>query len=1025
MSLTTGTPLAMIDFESLESQKENIEPLRAGRSATSLAKAFNVDPISLASENDATKNQYELELKESSELDDPLEVWARYITWTKQAYPAGQSAHSGYVQLLERCSKQFIRSVHYLNDPRYLKIWIEYARYSDDPREMFCFLARNNIGQDLATFYEEYANFLEVRSRKGQADEVYQMGLLRGARPVNRLRRKYEEFSQRLATNPAGGDEPSSPPIAPVRAALTTKFGGLAEAQQLQPTSINLAQKLQIFADEIEPPELGAVGAGGWGSIGTLQSRRKENSVEVRKMMGEKLYQKGPSVAGANKLEIFKDDPTVQLRPVETMRRSERVVCNLEAIYANEGQESSFEELKAQAMGLLDFVWPAIPAPSTTLPVETYVSIMDSVSPLKDSPQKRPMKRQVASPTINTKAAMDDILGLFNQPLRCEQSDQSSDSESDDDEPDNTFAVNQEMLWNQKGTQNTVGRDYQSDFNEDDRVDNAFGKQNDKEVLSQPILPGPPLAERSEEVNESFRPLQSCDVATIPATPQHQAVPKRVNGFDLMTPITEDTENLQISAITQRHMAVLVEDDDDENAAEDEDSVQSPVKELYSSPFVENPPPRPQLNHAMTPPKLPTLLEKIRSTPEDIQTSNAAPVAHSFKGPLQERLCNPMDGSLRMSIFATIIPQISAYEGCQMQVAQSYGKKFEAVEKYIRALHKKGGEATQHLEVILDFVSRYSIKKKLGEGAFAPVFLVENISGHSGSPRSKLEAIKIEKPGSAWEFYIMRQIHRRLGISRASQSVAMAHEYYEFSDCSFLILDYKEQGTILDLVNMSRSDAGGVDEILAIFLTIELLRTVEAMHAKELMHGDLKPDNCLLRLNPVNDNAWSSSYQRNGDHEWQNKGITLIDFGRGIDMKHFQPDVQFIADWNTDEQDCIEMREARPWTYQIDYHGLACIIHSLLFGKYIETVSIGGLGAGKKRYGLKNSFKRYWKQDIWEPLFDLLLNPLSHGRFPLTDLLKTCRERLEDHLEEHGNSGIGLKGMIRKVEIDLANARKK
>lgn len=1017
---TTEPPRFVVDFESLECQKENIEPVRQGRSVTSLAKAFDTDPVHASVENDSRREAYEAELREASELDDPLEVWVRYLAWTKEAYPAGQSSHSGYIQLLERCSKQFVRVPHYSNDPRYLKIWIEYARFSDDPREMFCFLARNDIGQDLATFYEEYAAFLEVRDRKGQADEIYQMGLLKGARPVNRLRRKYEEFSKRLTSNPPKADEPCSPPIAPVRSALTTKFGGVAETAGNM-SSNNTATRLQIFTDEAEPQDEGTVGTGGWGSIGTLQSRRKENAVEVKKMFGEKLLQKGPAQA-THKLDIFKDEPTAQIKPAEpSNRKSERVVCDLEAVYAIPGQEWSFEELKARAMNLHNMDWRPVPEPRVATHVqqeEQYVSVMDTDSPLKDSPKKASSKRTAASPTINTKAAMDDILGIFSQPLKCEQSDESSDSDSSDDEPDNTFAVGTNHgMWTQPGTQSTAGSDYQSDYNED-------------ELMIEPEEPGPILpeiggipcviaAKEETALDEAIEVQGSADNRSIPATPHQQLPPHRANGFDLMTPITEDTENLQISACEKPSLAIL-DEDDDENESRHVDP--------YSSPFIEHPPPRPLVTKDASTNGRPALADKMKSR-GTLPHKQAAgtPTTHPSKGPaILELVCNPMDSSIRDSIFAVLYPAISTYDGSQISQDISYGKKFDAIEKYIRALHRKGvGEATQHLEVILDFRSRYAIKRKLGEGAFAPVFLIENISGASGLNRKKLEAMKIEKPGSSWEFHIMRQIHRRLGVARASQSIAMAHEYYQFSDCSFLILDFKEQGTLLDLVNMNRSDSGGVDELLAIFLTVELLRTVEALHTRGLLHGDLKSDNCLLRLEDIKESEWSSTYRRDGSDGWQHKGITMIDFGRGIDMRNFDPNVQFIADWKTDEQDCVEMREARPWTYQIDYHGLACIAHSLLFGKYIETVGVGGLGAGKKRYGLKTAFKRYWKQEIWEPLFDLLLNPTSHGQLPVTDPLKRCREQMEDHLEQHGSAGLGLRALIRKVEIDLALAKKR
>ncbi|CCG84120.1 protein of unknown function [Taphrina deformans PYCC 5710] len=1012
-----GTGRALVDFDDLEAQKENIEPIRQGRSATSLAKAFSVEPVEAIVEIDRIREGFENEIQASADLDDPLEVWLRYLKWTKEAFPTGHSANSNYVQLLERCSKKFIRA-HYANDPRYLKIWIEYARYSDDVREMFCFLARNDIGQELATFYEEYAAFLEVRNRKGQADEIYQLGLLRGARPLIRLKRKYAEFTQRVTANPPASDEPSSPPIGPVRAALTMKLGGLPEGQQRSAEGNGAARpKMQIFTDAEESQASEHIGSGGWGSIGTLQSRRKENTVEVRRMAGEKLPQQNTLQQNA-RLDIFRDEPTAQVKSAQIPTKpKERVICDLEAVYPQKGIEMSFAELKAQSLGLLGRKWDSLPLaiPKIEPPKlqEVYVSVMDTESPLKDSPRGRVVKRPVASPTINTKAAMDDILGIFSQPLKCEQSDDSSDSDSEEEEPDNTFqAIQSDGTWTQPEILSTADSDYQSDTNQGedisvhDELDPAPTSQEQGSLESAGVASGI-ITQHTISEGESASP-------TIPATPQQQMPQGRANGFDLMTPITEDTENLQISALRSQPLAILKEDED-ENLRD----------ELYSSPFIEHPPPRPLLPITSTlqrPALADTMRGRLAAVP---RAATASPILSKKGVPITEMVVNPMDNAIRKIILGCLNPQISSYDGTQISNEVSYAKKFEAIEKYIRALNKKAGEATQHLEVILDFSSRYSIRRKLGEGAFAPVFLVENISGVSGHYRKKYEAMKIERPGSAWEFYVMRQIHRRLGVNRACDSIARAHEFCQFSDASFLILDYQDQGTVLDLINMCRSEAGGVDELLAMFITVELLRTVEALHSRGMMHGDLKSDNCLLRFSDVKDNEWSSIYQRDGSAGWQHKGISLIDFGRGIDMKNFEGGVQFISDWKTDEQDCVEMREARPWTYQIDYHGLACISHSLLFGKYIETVPISGSGVGRRQYGLKHSFKRYWKQEIWGPLFDLLLNPQSHGQLPVTDSLKECRERIEGHLEQHGAAGLGIKGLIRKVEIDLALARKR
>ena len=226
--------------------------------------------------------------------------------------------------------------------------------------------------------------------------------------------------------------------------------------------------------------------------------------------------------------------------------------------------------------------------------------------------------------------------------------------------------------------------------------------------------------------------------------------------------------------------------------------------------------------------------------------------------------------------------------------------------------------------------------------------------------------------------------------------------------------------------------AAGLDELLVMFLTVELLRTLEALHARGLIHGDLKPDNCMVRFEPVADGAWASRYQPDGSAGWARKGVALIDFGRGIDMRLFRPDVQFVADWKTDATDCAEMRELRPWTFQVDYHGLAAIAHSMLFGKYIETAAerAGLPGGGPRRYRITSPLKRYWDKELWARLFDVLLNPLEHvapedgGVLPINGALRDVRLRMQAHLVAQSDKGIGLKGMIRKMEVALGGRRR-
>lgn len=199
-----------------------------------------------------------------------------------------------------------------------MKLWLHYIHlFSDTPRETFAFLARHNIGEHLALFYEEFAIWLETAGRWNQADEVYKLGLEREARPAERLMRKYNQFQQRYAARPTTEDEPSSPALPKVRAALAAKIDPFApasteEAQQAPKqnssnTSKPKKQKMAIFSDtEAQPPVPATSSTNGWDSIGSMKERKKENTIEAQPWTGQVL-KAGKRTGTASKMEVFKD----------------------------------------------------------------------------------------------------------------------------------------------------------------------------------------------------------------------------------------------------------------------------------------------------------------------------------------------------------------------------------------------------------------------------------------------------------------------------------------------------------------------------------------------------------------------------------------------------------------------------------------------------------------------------------------------------------------------------------------------
>lgn len=705
--------------------------------------------------------------------------------------------------------------------------------------------------------------------------------------------------------------------------------------------------------------------------------------------------------------------------------------------------------------------------------------------------------------TVHTKAATDEIYDLFNQPLKCmpeptEETDSDEESEDDDeymsggestgtghlsgtnsdfgDETQGELTEAKSIVDVDNHTRNDTtqseftgtGNDDGTDHSEDwEHVENRVKSddvdpvgEEQRQLTDEVTTPSSPVAQSSEP-EPGHQPV-TADTFEIPRRPYRNAIQTAQNRLPFMTPIVEKTES-SLGTVTGHHdKDYFTSKTPCPKASRKTPTIPEMDDEVWSSPFQE------ELNEVLQGDlKMPQpLLVKSKpnaSAPLMVRQDTKITNDKVNKGPLiVEAQCNPMEDGIHKTILEGIQPALITFEGYFEHKDATYNRKTE-IRKFCKTVanakaSRNGTDKTASTIIIPPVLSfsgtdrQYAIKRELGAGAYAPVYLAEHIEatsdndgndetpaimgkGKFGITRRALEAVKMEEPPSAWEFYIIRTAHRRLGVSRAAESIVQAYEMHLFRDEGYLIEEYRDQGTLLDLVNATvqqNNNGSAMDELLAMFFVVELLRTTEALHARGIIHGDLKADNILVRM-PHVDADLGGQYRPNGTEGWSQKGVTLIDLGRGIDMRAFRPDVQFIADWETSATDCAEMRELRPWTFQADYHGIAAIAHTLLFGRYIETIAEKGAGAGiggGRTYKLKEGLKRYWQSDIWSELFSLMLNPARHTdvedgqKMPCIRGMGSVREKMEAWLVANGEKGVGLRALIRKSEM-LVGSKKK
>lgn len=296
-----------------ELSKENVQPLREGRNVEKLNQALKAKVEGQTKSKISEQHRKMLEAIDNYQGEDPLRPWIECIEWVKEAYPFGGN-QSGLLQLLELCARTFYKDNYYLNDIRYLKIWMEYADRCTHPQEIFSFLQDNNIGQNHALFYERYARFLEQQNKFSQANDIYQVGLARKVQPHDSLQIAYAGFIKRSVRESLTKDDTKSP-TAQGRSFGNTIAGnsrGSVSHQKIRPqrdskTDRSMAKQIPVFVDR-EFQSKGSNCTSTSSSFVGERERMKENMQSATKWAGVRIPQRNVHSVPAVELNVFTDE---------------------------------------------------------------------------------------------------------------------------------------------------------------------------------------------------------------------------------------------------------------------------------------------------------------------------------------------------------------------------------------------------------------------------------------------------------------------------------------------------------------------------------------------------------------------------------------------------------------------------------------------------------------------------------------------------------------------------------------------
>ncbi|CAN7125057.1 unnamed protein product [Brassica rapa subsp. narinosa] len=227
--------------------------------------------------------------------DDPLFPWIKCVKWMQEAFPPGGE-----------CSGLLVIYEQYFTKRKWF-ILLK-AEHCADAEVIYKFLEVNDIGRTHGFYYRDYGLHMEYKGKVKTANEIFNLGISRNAKPVEKLNDAYKKFMlrtmRRTTTEPKENDLPSR------------SFGTVLQAlgPQEKRTNLNHSSKapLAVYKDTItgdqtesdkSKPEFGS-----WLMLGGRAERNTENNALHGKWAAFKVPQKPIVRTAASSFEVFVDE---------------------------------------------------------------------------------------------------------------------------------------------------------------------------------------------------------------------------------------------------------------------------------------------------------------------------------------------------------------------------------------------------------------------------------------------------------------------------------------------------------------------------------------------------------------------------------------------------------------------------------------------------------------------------------------------------------------------------------------------
>ncbi|XP_069585543.1 mitotic checkpoint serine/threonine-protein kinase BUB1 beta isoform X2 [Ranitomeya imitator] len=1009
-----------------ELSKENVQPLRQGRTMSTLQEALTQQESANHNAVQQKKQAFELELRFYNG-DDPLDVWDRYIKWTEQAFPQG-GKENNLCLLLERAVKIFHQEQKYYGDLRYLMICLKFAHFCTEPADLYSYLHSQGIGILHAQLYVTWAEDYEARGNYKKADSIFQDGIQRRAEPLEKLEAHHKQFQARVSRQilqgigegtsgedsevaelprsslvdlKAKGKNKARAPINRVGDALKSRSQGLS-ALSAPPQQIPSHSSFAVFDENAGAPLPGGLAATTdqpW--VALPPARAKENEQKAGRWSSGRPSKSSHQPPSDPPQSLPSFTPYVDEMVLQQTVTPCKINSSVSSVLSSRKpgkEEDPLQRLQSSSQGKEEMVmyckskiYAGVDEFSLEeIRAEIYIAKIRKKR--EEDLQASALRRQEMERQIEEMEKRLKERGLTNPETVAEQDVPSGQSFKIYCDEEVAVAPGSTEVETASAQRTITAAPLPSDeilMVAHNRLASDDSPSAHTSAVQFTIFDETHEAEPDTSQN-SMPPPKRRPLAPVTRVLGIPGDARRTDSIDDIEPLSEE--------------AILTGSGGNKTLfADPEDTCEfMKAAQLASTPF-QKAKDEPKQTDTSSQDRMP-LREKMPASEESyiqvVCPNKLSPILEASQEDTRSSVSSVSSvsaGSSSLLSSKTLIMQEKPDLVSQISGVYEQSLDEAAVLLGITELQRSILEAMPEVlasEAIIREAGLVPAMKDqqevlLGNDSYclkSEVILGENSSLHMGTQAGcdmvdlKGVVLKVDSRPLPWDFYIVQQLKERLGDAFEISFVEQSNCYLFPDGCVTL---YKDVGlfSLHDILQ----DSEALVEQVAVLLAYNLLSLIEKLHTAEIVHGDLRPETLMLDVGIF--------FTLPSCTEMSNC-LKPIDFSHSMDMR-LCPTLTTRAFPIAQTEHGQQILSPQTSPYQVDLLGIANIVHLMIFKDPLHLQQINS------SWKITRQIPRWWNENLWNTFFSKILSS-SHGS--TANVLKELKDQMaqlfDSHLEE-------------------------